>query len=390
MTVAVGVAPWAVIAGGGTGGHVLPALAVGRALVAEGHAASEVLFVGSQRGLEARLVPEAGFPVLLLPGRGIQRRLSVDNVGAVWGLLRAVVRAQVLFARRRPSVVVSVGGYASVPCALAAVVWRVPIVLVEPNARAGAANRLVSRFARSSAVQFAGTGLRNEVVTGNPVRAEVSAIGAAPDRAGLRREAKARMGVDPERTLVLVSGGSLGARRLNDATVEALDAWSDRSDLAVHLVAGARDHERVAAAVVDWRERHPGAALAVRVVPYEDDMPTALAAADVAVWRAGASVAELAAAALPGVLIPYPAASEDHQTINAQAVVSAGGGVLLRDADADGTRLAAALAPLLDDPSTREAMGRAALRSARADAAELIAAIVEQHAASSRGARGAR
>ena len=119
-------------------------------------------------------------------------------------------------------------------------------------------------------------------------------------------------------------------------------------------------------------------------------MPTALAAADVAVWRSGASVAELAAAALPAVLIPYPAASEDHQTINAQAVVAAGGGVLLRDADADGPSLVAALAPLLDDPTARDRMGRAALQSARADAADAIAVLVERHAKRSPGARGAR
>ena len=161
---------WAVIAGGGTAGHTLPGIAIARALVALGHDPATIHFVGSERGSEARLVPAAGFAVTLLPGRGIQRRLTLANVGAVWGLLRALVRAFVLLARHRPKVVVAMGGYASVPCALSAVVLRIPIVVAEQNAVPGLANRLTARFAKAAAVSFPGTALPRAVLTGNPVR----------------------------------------------------------------------------------------------------------------------------------------------------------------------------------------------------------------------------
>src|SRR5690606_1147023 len=140
-------------------------------------------YVGSERGIEARLVPPSGFPMTLLPGRGIQRRLTPANVAAVWGLLVAGVRALAMVRRLRPSVVVAVGGDASVAVGLAAVVWRVPVVVAEQNAAPGAANRLLARFARASAVSFPGTPLPRAVVTGNPVRSEVTAISASRDRA---------------------------------------------------------------------------------------------------------------------------------------------------------------------------------------------------------------
>ena len=187
-----------VIAGGGTAGHVLPAIAVARSLLGRGHDRDDILFVGSRRGLEARLVPEAGFPILLLPGRGLVRRLSPANVAAAGGLMVAVVRAMWLMARRRPSVVLAVGGYASVSSAVAAVVLRVPLVLAESNGVAGAANRLVGRWARAAAVAFPGTGLPREVLTGNPVRPEILAADRSPAgrdraRAGERRHWPSRV-----------------------------------------------------------------------------------------------------------------------------------------------------------------------------------------------------
>ena len=183
---------WALIAGGGTAGHTLPGIAIGRALVVRGHAASSVHFVGSARGSEVRLVPEAGFTLTALPGRGIQRKLTLDNVGAVVGLVRAFGKALGLIHRRRPSVVVALGGYASVACALAAVLYRIPIVVAEQNAVPGAANRVVARFARAAAVSFPGTDLPRAVVTGNPVRPETLAVDRARDRAAARRAISAK------------------------------------------------------------------------------------------------------------------------------------------------------------------------------------------------------
>ena len=153
-----------------------PAIAIARGLVDRGHPAASIELVGSERGIEARLVPAAGFALTLLPGRGIERKLSVQNLRSLWGLVRALGQAWRLVGRKRPRVVVSVGGYASVPCALAAAVRRIPIVVAEQNAAPGAANRLVSRFAKACAVSFPDTPLPRAVVTGNPVRPEVLAI----------------------------------------------------------------------------------------------------------------------------------------------------------------------------------------------------------------------
>lgn len=362
------------MAGGGTAGHVLPAVAAAGALVARGHPAESVHFVGSSRGLEARLVPEAGHAVTLLPGRGIARRLTADNVGAVVGLVRAMGRAFVLMARSRPAVVLAVGGYASVPCAAAAVVLRVPLVLHEQNAVPGLANRLAGRFARASAVSFEGTALPRAVVTGNPVRREVLAVDRSP--AG-RTAARASLGLPGDAVVVAVFGGSLGARRLNEATFALVAAWSGRSGVAVRHAVGAREWATVSGRLP---EPAPGG-LVYRPVEYELDMPLLYAAADVVVGRAGGTtVAELAAVGLPSVLVPLPIAPNDHQTANAMALVRAGAAVVVPDAELTAERLAAELGALVDDPSRLAAMGEAARRTARPDAADRVADLVERHA----------
>jgi len=362
---------FALMAGGGTAGHVLPGIAVARALVDGGHPPESITFVGSARGLERTIVPDAGFEVVLLPGRGIQRRLTFDNVGAVWGLCRAVVRGIGVVRRRRPSVVVVLGGYASVACVIGAVLWRVPIVVMEQNARAGLASRLAGRFAKACAVPFAETDLPRAVVTGNPVRTEVLAV----DRESGRDMARDALGVDRRRVLIAVVTGSLGARRVNDAVLEALDAWTTRDDLAIHHVIGSRDWDALG------DHRPSGDALQYRAVRYEDRMDTVLAAADLLVGRAGGTtVAELAEVGLAGVLIPLPGAPRDHQTANAAALVAAGAAILIPDAELDGPRLVEEITPLLDSPDRLEGMGRAARGLAHPDAADRVAALIEEHA----------
>ena len=363
---------FAIVTGGGTAGHVLPALAIADALVDAGHARASIHYAGSERGLEARLAPTTGFPVTLLPGRGIQRRLTLDNVGAVWGLLVAGVRALRLLGRLRPSVVVAVGGYASVAVSLAAALRRIPIVVAEQNAVPGAANRLIARFARASAVSFPDTPLPRAVLTGNPVRDEIAGIDPDRDRA----QARAAFGVDGDRRLVLITGGSLGARRINDAVIGALPSWRGRTDLAVHHVVGRRDWDAISALVPADLE-----GLQYRAVPYEDDMPAALGAADVAVCRSGSGTCfELAAVGLPSILVPSPFVTADQQTRNARHLVDAGAAVLVADAELDGPRLASEVDGLLADDDRRQAMAAAARRWARPDAARAIAALAEEHA----------
>ena len=365
---------YALIAGGGTAGHVQPAIAIAKALVARGHRQSAVELVGSERGIEARLVPEAGFELTLLPGRGIQRKLSLQNVASLAALVVAFWRAWRLVGARRPRVVVSVGGYASVPCALAAVVRRVPVVVAEQNAAPGAANRLVSRFAKACAVSFPDTPLPRAVVTGNPVRPEVLAI----DRPRDADAARAKLDMEPGRRVVLIFGGSLGALRINRAALDAVRGWAGRGDLHVRHVIGARDWDELTA---PGSPVPPGASLRYQALTYDDDMPTALAAADLVVCRSGASTSfELLAAGLPAILVPSPFVTADHQTANARHMERAGAAVVVPDAELDGRRLAFEVDTLLADPRRLARMTQAALAAARPQAADDIAALVERHA----------
>jgi UDP-N-acetylglucosamine--N-acetylmuramyl-(pentapeptide) pyrophosphoryl-undecaprenol N-acetylglucosamine transferase len=372
---------FAVIAGGGTGGHVLPAVAIGQALVADGHPPSTVHFVGARRGMEATLVPEAGFEATLLPGRGIKRRLSLDNVGAVAGIVQAIFQAWRVVRRLRPAVVVSVGGYASVACTLAAVGQRVPIIVAEQNAVPGLANRLAGRFARACAVSFPGTPLPRAVVTGNPVRTQMQHVDRTP--AG-RAAARAALHLPVDARVLAVAGGSLGARRINDATVALAAAWRDREGTAIRHVVGRRDHDEVrAAALAAGLDPDGGSTggLVYQVVAFEHRMDLVYAAADLTVQRSGAGTCfELAAAGLAAVLVPLPGAPGDHQGFNARQLASAGGAVVLDDAEVSGPRLAEVVEPLLADPERLEEMGRGARTLARPDAAAAVAALAEAHA----------
>ncbi len=360
------------IAGGGTAGHVLPGLAVAQALVAAGHSPDTVHWMGSAVGIEARLVPEAGFGVTLLPGRGIERRLSRASIAATWGLVRAAATALSEMRSRRPAVVVSLGGYASAPGAAAAIVFGVPLVLCEQNAVAGAANRLFGRFARATAASFPGTGLARATVTGNPVRPEMLAV----DRDRDRDEARRALGLPDDRTVVAAFGGSLGSRRINLAVLEALDQWADRADLAVRHVVGRRDWAMVSESVPSL----PAMGLVYDPVEYEERMDLLLAAADVAVCRAGGSVAELTAVGIPAILVPLPGAPGDHQTANARHLVDAGAAVMVADGELSGARLVAEVNALVGDKSALAAMATASAGAAHRHAAEAVVALIEKHA----------
>jgi UDP-N-acetylglucosamine--N-acetylmuramyl-(pentapeptide) pyrophosphoryl-undecaprenol N-acetylglucosamine transferase len=352
---------YALITGGGTGGHVYPGLALAEALVARGHPRDSIHWVGNSGKLEETAVPAAGFSIDLLPGRGLQRRLTAENVPVVLKTVQAFGRAMRIVRRHRPAVVVGVGGYASLPCLVAARLQRIPTVVHEQNAAPGLANRIAVRLGARAAVSLPGTPLPGAVLTGNPVRAAVVAVERRPS---------------PDKPLVAVFGGSLGARRINDAAADLYDLWRSRRDLAIHHVSGPSGHD--AALEARTAAQRGGDALDYRLVPYEDRMPDLYAATTVAVCRAGATtVAELAAAGVPSVLVPLPGAPGDHQTRNARALVDAGAAVLVTDAECTGARLAAELEPLLSDPARLDAMAAAAHALARPQAADDLAALVE-------------
>ncbi|MGH9106601.1 MAG: UDP-N-acetylglucosamine--N-acetylmuramyl-(pentapeptide) pyrophosphoryl-undecaprenol N-acetylglucosamine transferase [Acidimicrobiales bacterium] len=369
-------ATWAVFAGGGTGGHLYPGLAVACELVRRGHDRSSLRFVGARRGLEATTGAVGGFPLTLLPGRGLRRGLApadlVPNAGALLGALAAMAAAVRLFAAWRPAVVMSLGGYASLPCVVAAVVWRVPLVVVNVDAVAGVVNRLGGQVARVCAVGAPGVGLPRAVFTGVPVRSAIASVDRSPEA---RRRARERFGLPPRARVIAVSGGSLGSLRVNRATAELARLWSSRQDVAIRHVVGQRDWDELGA-------DGPGpAGLAYQRVRYEEDMPTLYEAAEVAVQRAGANtVAELALAGVPSVLVPLPGAPGDHQGANARALAGAGGAVVVRDQDLDGATLARELDALLADPERLARMERSAHALGRPDAAARVADLLEQHA----------
>ena len=365
---------FAVIAGGGTAGHVVPALAIGRALVDRGRAREEIHFVGSKRAaIDRRLLGESGFPVTYLPGRGLARKLTLQNVGSLAGFAVGLIQAVVLLARLRPSVVVSMGGYAAAPCAFAAALFRIPLVLSEQNAVPTATHRLVARFASASAVPFEGTPLPHPVVTGNPVRDEVLAV----DRSAVGRAAARRsFGLPEDATVIVAVGGSLGARTINVAVRELAKRWSGRSDIAIRHVIGERDWDEMGAAPLG----DTGGRLTYQPVRYEDRMPDALAAADLVVSRSGGSVAELAVIGRASILVPLPIAPYDHQAANAEVLVRAGAAIMLRDHEVTADRLAEEIDALLAEPGTLERMGEAAMTVGHPDAADRVADLVEERA----------
>jgi len=349
-----------VVAGGGTGGHVTPALALAERIAARG---DEVLLLGTERGLERRLVPEAGFELLTLPARQLTGRGLAAQLGAGPALLAACASAWRTLGRRHIDLVISVGGYASVPAVVAGATRRLPIAVVEPNAVPGRANRVAARLAARIFVQFeeaaealAATGGAGRVrTTGIPLRAAlVAAFASAPPR---------RVPTPPWRLLVF--GGSQGARQLNDAMLEAIPSLAGTS-LEIFHQTGEADRERVAAA-------YAKAGLRAEVAAFEPEMPGRYRWADVALCRAGAlTVAELCLAALPSLLVPYPHAADDHQRANARALARAGAARVLEPATLSGTQVAGVLRELFAVPGELSSMSAAAGKRAQPDAAERI------------------
>jgi UDP-N-acetylglucosamine--N-acetylmuramyl-(pentapeptide) pyrophosphoryl-undecaprenol N-acetylglucosamine transferase len=366
--------PRVLVAAGGTGGHVVPGLALARALV-ERVPDATVSFAGTSRGIETRVVPEAGFRLHLLPILPLSRRLAVETVLAPGAAVAGTGAALRLLRRERIDVVAGMGGYVTLPVAAAARLAGVPVVLHESNAVPGLANRLAARFAWRVGVGVAAAldafPPGKAVLVGNPVRPELARL----DRAGRRAEAIAAFSLEPRRRTLFVFGGSQGARRINQALVAATAHWPEPGGMQVLHASGRRDEAEVRAA---WRAADPEArGLLVRVVAFVDRMDLAYAAADLAVSRAGAmTMAELTAVGMPALLVPLPHATAGHQAANATAAAEAGGARVIPDERLDGRTLAAAAAPLLAEPGELARMGKAMRSQARPHAAEEMAALV--------------
>jgi undecaprenyldiphospho-muramoylpentapeptide beta-N-acetylglucosaminyltransferase len=339
------------VTGGGTSGHVLPALAIIEALVARGHPLDTLHYVGARRGVETSLVPPTGVRHTFFDVVGFQRSLSRRNLGFVPKLLRANRAARRLLREVAPQVVVNVGGYASVPASWAAVRQKIPLVVVSYDKRPGLVSRLLARKATACAVAYADTKLPRAELTGAPVRRELVTL----DRATRRAESMARLQLPADRQVVAVMCGSLGARAVNDAVNGLVERWADRRDVVIYHVVGDRFVQQAAP------ERDGSAGIMYRVIGYEQRMADLYAVADVMVTRAGAgTVAELATIGLPAVVIPWPGAAENHQLDNAKLLSDRGGALLLEQHHLTPDRLADEIGSLLDDPERRAALAAAA------------------------------
>lgn len=364
-----------VLAGGGTAGHVEPALALADALRRR-DPTIRITALGTERGLETRLVPERGYDLAVVPAVPLPRRPSADLLAVPARLRAAVLAVQAVLERTGAQVLVGFGGYVSAPAYLAARRLGVPFVVHEANARPGLANRLGARFTRYVVTATPGSPLPHAQRLGIPLRPAVATL----DRTAARPDARAHFGLDADRPTLLVTGGSQGARRLNTAVAGAAGTLADAGVQVLHACGREQAVEPVRRA-----SGPPYVAL-----PYIDRMDLAYAAADLALCRAGAlTCAELAAVGLPAVYVPLPIGNGE-QRLNAAPVVAAGGGLLLDDAACTPEAVRTVLLPLLADPSRLAAMGRAAASFGRRDADERLADVVLEAAAHGRSSRRTR
>jgi UDP-N-acetylglucosamine--N-acetylmuramyl-(pentapeptide) pyrophosphoryl-undecaprenol N-acetylglucosamine transferase len=348
---------------GGTGGHVYPALAAAQELAGRGW---EIAWLGARDGFEARVVPGYGFPIDLVDVRKVRGEGLAAWLLAPVRLVRAMAEAAAVLRRRRPSVVLGMGGFVAGPGGLVARLLGMPLVIHEQNAIPGLTNRWLARVATRVLQAFPDTfpGGRLAATVGNPVRADIVAL-PLPEQRYTERAGPAR---------VLVVGGSLGAKALNDAVPAALAALPAGGRPEVRHQAGRGKAEATEAA-------YRAAGVAADVTEFLIDMAGAYGWADLVVCRAGAlTVSELAAAGVPAVLVPYPFAVDDHQTRNAAFLAEAGAAVLLRQAELTPTRLGGILAELLGDVARLRQMARAARRLACPDAARRVADACEEAA----------
>lgn len=351
-----------VLAGGGTAGHVEPALALADALLA-GDPGARTTLLGTAHGLETKLAPARGHRLATIPRAPLPRRPTFDLLRLPMRVAAAVRAAGAVLEREQADVVVGFGGYVALPAYLAARRRGIPFVVHEANARAGLANRIGARLTPYVAVAYEGTGLPGAVRTGTPLRTAIASL----DRVAARPAARAALGLDPQAPVLVVSGGSQGARRINDAVVAAAADFAAAGVQVFHH-AGIAHAPAVAAAVAAYPLHH--------VVPYIEAMDQAYAAADLMLCRAGAmTCAELAAVGLPAVFVPLPIGNGE-QRLNALPTVAAGGGRLIEDSALGPAVLRAEVLALLVDPARLARMARGAKAAAPPDAAGALANLV--------------
>ena len=363
-----------VIAGGGTGGHIYPALAIARALERQ-DATATILFVGTGHGLESELVPHAGYPLQTIHLYGFQRRISWRNLQNVFWTVRSLWEVRKILREFRPDAVIGTGGYVCGPVVWSAASAGIPTLIQEQNAFPGVTNRILSRVVDVAAVgypeaapKFAGHKAR-VVVTGNPVREDLLQE--------TREESCRHFGLRPALPVLLITGGSQGARSINQAALAVHRRWAGKKEVQILHITGQTDYNNIIHTLqAEGLPIYDGEAGRI-VVPYLHEMPKALAAARLVVSRAGAiGLAELTLRGIPAILIPYPFASENHQEINARALEKNGAAVVIRDSELTGELLTATVEKLIADSEKLRSMAAAAAAMGTPRAADEIAALV--------------
>ena len=361
-----------IISGGGTGGHIYPALTIAEEIskIEE----TEFLYVGSKNGLESEIVPKHGIPFATLELQSLARTLTVKNFVALYKSTKAMIQARKIIRDFKPDLVIGTGGYVCGPILLAAALMGIPTIIQEQNVVAGVTNRILSRFVDAVAVGYeeAKSSFKNckkVVYTGNPVRPEVLAH--------TREEGRKAFAVNDKEVLILVAGGSRGARSVNTAMIPVHKALQDCDGVRVLHATGTGEYKRVLQSFgKDADEYKDGFNFGAhsRIVPYLHDMPKALAATDLAIFRAGAvGLAELTVRGIPSILIPYPYASEDHQTFNAKVLADEGAAVMIADRDLTGEGLLKEIKVLIESKEKLEKMHEASLKMGNPEASREIA-----------------
>jgi UDP-N-acetylglucosamine--N-acetylmuramyl-(pentapeptide) pyrophosphoryl-undecaprenol N-acetylglucosamine transferase len=360
-----------IVSGGGTGGHIYPALTLIRTIQKQVENL-DILYVGTQIGLEADIIPKEGLPFKTVDIRGLERKISVKMIKTVGKAIHGVWQARRIVKQFKPDVVIGTGGFVCGPILLAASLMGIPTLIQEQNVIPGITNKLLAKFVAKIAVGYQDAvkyfPKEKVVFTGNPIRAEVLSINR---EAGL-----AEFGFDTNKKTILISGGSRGARSMNKAMIEVHKHFAGSKNIQLLHVTGKNEYNDIVASVqkqgVDLQKSRN-----ILIKPYLYDMPKALAATDLAIFRAGATgIAELTAKGIPSILIPYPYAAENHQEFNALSLVKRGAAVMIRDKDLTSVGLIKAIESIISEPVKLLKMATASREMGRPEAAEEIAKIV--------------
>lgn len=334
-----------IIAGGGTGGHIYPGIAIAKQ-IKQNIKDADILFVGTQRGLEKDIVPRAGFALRFINVTGFKRKISFDTVKSISALTKGMLQARKIIKQFKPDIVIGTGGYVCGPVVLCAALYKIPTLIHEQNALPGITNKLLSRFADVTAVSFEDSKkyfckAKKIVVTGNPLRSEIIQAN--------RQKSRSDKGIKESNRLVLIAGGSGGAQKLNDAVVDMLTESYNSKDFQVIFATG---HTRYDTVIRDIKDKNPEILehSNISILPYIYDMETVMSAADLMITRAGAiTISELTALGVPSIIIPSPNVTENHQEYNARALETKGAAIVILEKDLNGKALHDSIMGLLFD-----------------------------------------